>query len=194
MSRWLQFATSNAHKVVEVCQVLPCPVVPAPMELHEVQTTNLEQLVRDKVDQAFRALQAPVMVEDTSLRFVAWGQMPGPFIKYFLENLGLVGLVDALSPARNWKAEAISGIGYHDGTVCHYFEARVPGIIVMPMGTRGWGWDAIFRPNGSGRTFGEMRPEEKLQFSMRTQAARMLGRHLVQPAVTAAALPPAASL
>jgi inosine triphosphate pyrophosphatase len=119
-----------------------------------------------------------VLVEDTSLRFLAWGALPGPFIKHFIENMGLIGLVDALSPSRNWAAEAVCGIGYHDGLVAHYFEGRVSGMAVLPMGERGWGWDPIFRPHGSGRTYGEMPPDEKRKRSMRALALQKLADHL----------------
>jgi inosine triphosphate pyrophosphatase len=174
----LRFATSNADKVREFSEWLGLPVEPVALHLEELQSTSLEAVVRHKLLQALGQAGAPVLVEDTALRFAAWGALPGPFIKHFIENLGLIGLVDALSPSRNWAAEAVCGIGYHDGCAAHYFEARVSGMIVLPMGERGWGWDPIFRPNGSGRTYGEMLPEEKRQRSMRALALRQLADFL----------------
>jgi len=43
-----------------------------------------------------------------------------------------------------------------------------------PRGTSGFGWDAIFQPLGSERTFAEMTPEEKDRFSMRRLALEQL--------------------
>ena len=43
-----------------------------------------------------------------------------------------------------------------------------------PRGTNGFGWDAIFQPLGSERTFAEMTPEEKDHFSMRRLALEQL--------------------
>lgn len=174
----LRFATSNAHKVQEFSAWLGLPIEPVALHLEELQSTNLEVVVRHKLAQALVQVGGPVLVEDTALRFAAWGALPGPFIKHFIDNMGLIGLVDALSPSRNWAAEAICGIGYHDGHAAHYFEGRVSGMIVLPMGERGWGWDPIFRPNGSGRTYGEMLPEEKRQRSMRALALRQLADFL----------------
>jgi non-canonical purine NTP pyrophosphatase (RdgB/HAM1 family) len=178
----LSFVTSNADKVREANLVLPFPVKQVRIELQELQSADLEEIVRHKAGQAWRAVQAPLIVEDTALRFLAWRQMPGPFIKYFVANLGLLGVVDSLSPAKDWRAEAITGIGYADGTAVHYFEGRVQGQIVLPQGKEVFGWDAIFRPNGSGRTFAEMEHEEKVIRSMRTLALRKLAEHMARPA------------
>jgi len=177
----LSFATSSAHKVEEANLVLPFPVKQVRIELHEVQSAELEEIVRNKAEQAWEAVHTPVIVEDTALRFFAWRQMPGPFIKYFIANLGLLGLVDSLAPSKDWRAEAITGVGYADGTAVHYFEGRVLGQIVLPQGKGMFGWDAIFRPNGSGRTYAEMAKEEKASRSMRTLALRKLAEFLAQP-------------
>ena len=176
----LRFVTSSEDKVREASLVLPFPVQRISVELHELQTTNIEAIVRSKAEQAWRKVQAPVIVEDTGLRFLAWRQLPGPLIKYFVENLGLLGIVDALSPSKDWRAEAITGVGYCDGGEVQYFEGRVMGLIVLPVGREAFGWDAIFRPEGSGRTYAEMSREEKTAHSMRTLALRKLAAFLAE--------------
>ena len=185
----LRFATSNADKLREFRELLGVPVEPVAIEFEELQSTSLEAVVRHKLAQGYAKVKGPVVVEDTSLRFLAWGALPGPFIKHFVDNMGLIGLIDALSPSRNWAAEAACGIGYHDGKQAHYFEGKVPGMAVLPMGERGWGWDPIFRPHGSGRTFSEMSPEEKNKRSMRAlalaQFAAFLKGSAGQPRVAA---------
>ena len=94
------FVTSSDEKVKEASLVFPFPLKRMNMELIEVQSTDLETVVRHKAMQAWQTVQAPVFVEDTSLRFMAWRNLPGPFIKHFIQNLGLLGIVDALSPAK----------------------------------------------------------------------------------------------
>jgi XTP/dITP diphosphohydrolase len=176
----LRFVTSSEQKVKEASMVLPFPVQRITVKLHELQSTDVEAIVRFKAEQAWRQVQAPVIVEDTGLRFLAWRQLPGPLIKHFVENLGLLGIVDALSPSKDWRAEAITGVGYCDGGEVHYFEGRVQGLIVLPVGREAFGWDAIFRPNGSGRTYAEMPREEKIAHSMRTEALRKLAAFLAE--------------
>ena len=50
-------------------------------------------------------------------------------------------------------------------------EGRTPGTIAAsPRGTGGFGWDAIFIPDGDTRTFAEMTGEEKDRLSHRRRA------------------------
>ena len=52
-------------------------------------------------------------------------------------------------------------IAWPDGHVEH-FEGRTHGTLVWPpRGTRGFGYDPMFMPDGHSRTFGEMTAEEK---------------------------------
>jgi non-canonical purine NTP pyrophosphatase (RdgB/HAM1 family) len=177
----LRFVTSNKDKLREASELLRRPLAAVSLELEEIQTTDLEQIVRHKALQAYRTVRRPLIVEDTSLVFKAWGELPGPFIKFFVQNLGLDGLVDALSPSENWDAVAVSGVGYHDGGAIHYFEGRVEGQIAAPRGASGFGWDPIFRPQGASRSFAEMAPEEKHRHSMRAAAMKALSSHLDSP-------------
>ena len=51
------------------------------------------------------------------------------------------------------------------------FEGKVHGRIVWPpRGTRGFGYDPIFVPDGHDQTFGEMDPEKKHAMSHRAKA------------------------
>jgi len=177
----LRFVTSNDGKLREATGLLRRPLLAVHAELEEIQTTGLEQLVRHKAAQAYRQVRRPLIVEDTSLVFRAWNELPGPFIKHFLQNLGLDGLVDALAPFENWDAVALCGLGYHDGAEVHYFEGRVEGRIVVARGEGGFGWDPIFRPLDSERTFAEMTPEEKNRHSMRAPAMKALADFLASP-------------
>jgi XTP/dITP diphosphohydrolase len=52
-------------------------------------------------------------------------------------------------------------LAWPDGHV-EEFEGRVDGVAVWPpRGDKGFGYDPLFRPDGFGRTFGEMTPQEK---------------------------------
>ncbi|MBI3992913.1 MAG: non-canonical purine NTP pyrophosphatase [Candidatus Lambdaproteobacteria bacterium] len=174
----LLFVTSNADKLREAQEILRRPVVGCALELEELQTTDLAALVRHKAAQAYAAQRRPLFVEDTALSFRAWGALPGPFIKFFLVHLGPAGLVRALEPFGDMAAEAVCGVGYHDGTQVRYFEGRVTGAIVSPAGVGGFGWDAIFRPQGHALSFAQMDAAQKHALSMRASALRALARYL----------------
>jgi len=65
--------------------------------------------------------------------------------------------------SRPWRAWFVSALAivWPDGHV-ETFEGRVDGELVFPpRGTRGFGYDPCFRPDGHERTFGEMTAEEK---------------------------------
>ncbi len=92
----------------------------------------------------------------------------------------------ARGTAKPWRAYFVSAlaIAWPDGHV-ETFEARVDGELVFPpRGTRGFGYDPCFRPDGHARTFGEMTAQEKhglpadgsLALSHRARAFQALAR------------------
>ena len=174
----LTFVTSNAGKLREAADCLGLPVEGIELALEELQTTDLEALLRHKAGQAFAQVGRPLLVEDTALVFAAWGRLPGPFVKFFLAELGPAGHVRALQPFADDRAEAVCGVGYHDGERIHLFEGRTAGTIVSPRGRQGFGWDPIFVPEGAGRTFAEMELAEKQRYSMRARALAALAAYL----------------
>ncbi|HKI99875.1 MAG TPA: non-canonical purine NTP pyrophosphatase [bacterium] len=174
----LVFVTTNAGKLREARDWLSTPVEGVDLELDELQTTDLDALTRHKTEQAYARLGRPLLVEDTALTFAAWGALPGPFIKFFLSELGTRGIVQALQPFGDDRAECTCTVGYHDGGAVHLFTGRVTGRIVPPRGEQGFGWDPIFEPEGVPRTFGEMALAEKQRHSMRARAFSALAAYL----------------
>jgi XTP/dITP diphosphohydrolase len=68
---------------------------------------------------------------------------------------------NALAPAAR-RAHFVSAlvIAWPDGHD-ELFEGRVFGTVVSPRGRQGFGYDPLFQPDGSSRTFGEMSAAEK---------------------------------
>ena len=168
----LQFVSSNPNKARELEKILQIPIQMNPLELTEIQTDDLTELVIHKARNAFKLSPSPLLVEDTSLYFEHWSNLPGPFIKWFIKSLTLEKLVELLSQGENFRARAVCVLAFtSDGEKVHCFEGEVLGEIVAPRGDHGFGWDSIFQPNGSRKTFGEMTFTEKQSFSMREKAA-----------------------
>ncbi len=179
----LHFVTSNTNKLRELSQLLDTPLSAISVDLPEIQTSNLHELVEHKLKQAYKHTRSPVIVEDTSLYFNAWNELPGPLIKWFLGNLGLEGMVQALSPFEDHSARAVCCLGYtENGVDLQLFVGQVEGIIVVPKGSRKFGWDAIFQPVGYQVTYGEMAAEQKHQVSARGLAAHKFRHFLEQEA------------
>ena len=151
-------------------RLLGFPLTHESVSVEEIQAIELEPVVRYKAEHAYTVLRRPILVEDTGLAFAAWNGLPGALIKWFLQSLGTDGICRLLQKTDR-QARATTVFGYHDGTACHVFTGTVVGIIPeMPRGSQGFGWDAIFQPQGSTRTFAEMTAEEKDRFSMRRLA------------------------
>ena len=108
----LHFVTSNPNKFRELSELLECNLSRIELDLQEIQTTDLHELVKFKLRQAYEHVQAPVIVEDTSLYFEAWNELPGPLVKFFLKNIGLSGMVMALDEFSNNSASAACCLGY----------------------------------------------------------------------------------
>ena len=175
----LHFVTSNPNKFRELSELLDCNLSRIELDLKEIQTTDLHELVKFKLRQAYERVQGPVIVEDTSLYFEAWKELPGPLVKYFLKNIGLSGMVRALEEFNNNSASAVCCMGFtKDGKNTHLFEGKVKGNIVEPRGSQHFGWDAIFLPEGHQQTFGQMSLKEKNQISPRGVAAKKFNHFL----------------
>src|SRR4051812_42151089 len=90
------FITGNQKKADYLANYLGFPVEHIKIDLDEPQSLDLTEIVRHKVRQAYIHVQGPVLVEDVSLEFAALGRLPGPFIKWFIEELGLEKLCGLL--------------------------------------------------------------------------------------------------
>ena len=171
------FITSSDDKLAEVERLLGRSLKRAALSLTEIQELDVATVVLHKIQDAYKQLKLPVLVEDTGLSFDAWEGLPGALIKWFLRSIGLDGLCRLLRNETNRAATATTVFGYSDGTICKLFPGSVDGIIVeLPRGNAGFGWDAIFQPRGSERTFAEMSSQEKDRFSMRRLALEQLRR------------------
>lgn len=171
----LTFITSSANKLIEAERILGRTLARETSPLEEIQAIDLVPVVSHKAQQAYAQLARPVLVEDTGLALAAWNGLPGALIKWFLATLGTEGICRLLRGETNRVARATSLFGYCDGTGWQVFSGTVSGIVPeVPRGANGFGWDAIFQPHGSDRTFAEMTPEEKDRFSMRRLALEQL--------------------
>lgn len=107
-------------------------------------------------------MQQPVLVETTGLVFK--GDFPGAQTKEVLQAIGLNSFCDMV---QDEAVTAKTVLAYCDGLGCQLFEGAVEGAVVKVGKPYGFGWDCIFRPKGSPRTFAMLPAEQK---TMRTQA------------------------
>ena len=118
-----------------------------------------------------------MIVEDTCLCFTALGGLPGPYIKWFLKELGPDGLPRLLADFEDKSAAALCMFGYceGEGQEVKLFEGRTPGKIVSPpRGSRDFGWDPVFQPEGFEQTYAELEADVKNGISHRGRAMEKL--------------------
>ncbi len=174
----LYFVTGNAHKFEEAKKVLP-ELVQVTIDLPEIQSADPKEIVKAKLQEAFKHKQGEFLVEDTSLSFDCLNGLPGPFIKFFLENLGRGGLYELAMKYNNFSATARTIVGYAKSPdSIEYFVGEMSGKIVEPVAQSDFGWDPIFQPDGYEVTYAEMSEEEKTSMSHRTKAFLKLKEYL----------------
>lgn len=175
----ITFITGNPGKAQYLATFFGMPFEHQKLDLIEIQSLSLEEVVRDKAQRAFDILQKPVLIEDVSLVFTALNQLPGPLIKWFGESLGNNGICSLLDGLSSREAVATVMFALHDGNEIHLFEGSVSGLIAPELlGENGFGWDSIFIPAGYEKTWGEMSPEEKHETSMRKIALEKMYQFL----------------
>lgn len=175
----LTFITGNAAKAEQLGRHLDHPVAHKKLDLPEIQSLDLREVVEHKAREAYSHIHSPVLVEDTSLVFTALGQLPGPLIKWFLTELDNDGLSKLLNNYEDRSCVAEVCFGLYDGHELKTFEGKARGTVATtPRGEKGFGWDPVFIPEGHEKTWGEMDPEEQKETSMRRIALKKLEAHL----------------
>jgi len=146
------FVTGNQKKFEYAHRFLGDIVTHKKIDLPEIQSLDLQEVVKHKLNAAWEQLQQPVIVEDVSLEFESMGRLPGTFIRFFEEEIGLDGLCRLLDDkTRRCTAKAI--IGYRNQHQTRFFYGEIPGTIAEnPCGDNYFGFDSILIPDGYAQT------------------------------------------
>lgn len=154
------FITGNQNKADYLAKYLGFPVDHVKLDLDELQSLDLKEIVEHKVRQAYEKIKSPVIVEDVSLEFAALGTLPGPFIKFFIEQIPFETICSMVNNQTR-EATAKCVFGYYDGENLQLFEGQLGGQIAeAPAGENGYGWDKIFIPEGYSVTRAQLGEED----------------------------------
>lgn len=170
--------TGNAGKLEEARRYLDRTIEHVDLDLPEIQSLDPREIIEEKARHAFRELDRPVLVEDVSFVFHAFGKLPGTLIKWFEAELGherLCRMVDGMDRA----CTASVTYGYCDGKEVIFAEGAMHGTVAEhPRGGNSFGWGDIFIPEGQDLTYAEMSVEEQGQHAMRRKALAMLSQKI----------------
>lgn len=175
----MYFITGNKNKFEEMKSLLP-DIEQFDIDLPEIQEVDARKVIEAKLKAADAHGRGEYIVEDTSLYLDALEhKLPGPLIKWFEKTMGVERIAVLAEKMGMNGATAKTVIGYASASgALHFFEGELRGTIVPPTGDKDFGWGPIFKPEGYGKTFGEMTREEKYAISMRTQAIQKLKEFL----------------
>jgi XTP/dITP diphosphohydrolase len=175
------FATGNFHKFNEVRSVLAgygLATGMLRMKGMEIQSNNLAEIAGTSAVGAFKKSHLPIIVEDAGFYIDALKGFPGPYAAHAYATLGNEGIIKLMENILDRQATFRSVIAYcdDDSGAISCFEGEVIGNITAfqrkATGNSAFGFDPIFQPEGSEKTFGEMTLEEKNYFSHRAAAIR----------------------
>lgn len=194
----LVIATHNPGKLAEMRELL------APYGIEAVSAgelglpepeetgTSFRANAHIKAEAAARATSLPAFSDDSGLVVEALDGAPGIHsarwagpCKDFSQAMQRIDALlrerGALTPEQR-RAHFVSAlcVVWPDGHA-EEFEGRIDGAIVWPpRGTRGFGYDPFFLPDGHARTFGEMSSDEKHGLPPRGQGLSHRARAFMQ--------------
>jgi XTP/dITP diphosphohydrolase len=186
----LIFASNNQHKIEELkafckneMEIISLKEAGIDIDILEPHDT-LEENASEKSWTIYKLTNKDCFSEDTGLEIEALNGEPGvKSARYagegrsFKDNIEKV--LNKLSSHSNKKARFRAVISLIIDGKESQFEGICNGkIINLPTGIEGFGYDPIFIPDGSSRTFAEMPIEEKNHFNHRTKAAAKLVAYL----------------
>jgi len=186
----LIFATGNQNKLKEIKSLTPASIEIVSLneigfqeELPETHET-IEENSLEKAEYLSKKFNTACFAEDTGLIIDAINGEPGVYsARYagpnptFEDNINKVLL--KMEGKENRKARFKTVITYYSAGNYVQFEGVTEGVILEECrGSEGFGYDPIFVPDGSIKSYAEMTLEEKNQFSHRKKSFTLFANHL----------------
>ena len=177
----IYFVSSNVQKYEELkklAQLDGINIAFYKMSILELQTDDMEKLIKEKARKAFENLRRPVLVEHTELAIRAFHNLPGLHTSQFYSKMGYKEIVEYCRYKNDFEAYAKSMFCFCDGK--HYFmgEAIDRGVIIRSIDeikqVDGFDWDVIFIPKENNPERNTYAQSDKSKKSMRASAWKKL--------------------
>lgn len=193
MRRKLVFATNNAHKLDEIRAILGDEIeivsladIGCHTDIPETADT-LEGNALQKARYVYEHYHCDCFADDTGLEVEALDGAPGVHTARYAypdrhdPEANTRKLLDALKEKSSRRAQFRTVIALILNGEEHLFDGRVEGSIATEKrGTEGFGYDPVFIPEDSGKTFAELGVEAKNCISHRARAVARLCEFLRQ--------------
>lgn len=203
------FITGNEGKRKEAQEILgeDCEVINLKLDLPEIQSISVEDVMKEKINSAYRLTQENfdvikqkfkeknidinslrdviIICEDTGLCIKNMNEFPGALIKFYYESIGSDGIIKRDA---NSKSKTICVIGViKNGKIMKPIIGKRNGKIANKLnGTKGFGWDQVFIPDlkntdysiHNGKSYAELDEDIKNKISHRSDAFNKLKKIL----------------
>jgi non-canonical purine NTP pyrophosphatase (RdgB/HAM1 family) len=205
------FITGNEGKRKEVETILgkQCKVINLKLDLPEIQSINVEDVINEKIkvahvlakenfdlikskfkekDVEVKSIKDVIIIcEDTGLHIKKMNEFPGALIKFYFESIGSEGIIKR---DKKSKATTICVIGIiKNGQIIKSIIGKRTGKIANTLnGINGFGWDPIFVPNlknteysdHNGKSYAELDEDIKNKISHRCDAFNKFKKKIIK--------------
>ena len=175
------FATGNINKFNEARSILNSygfAVAMLRVKGDEIQSNSLKEIAKTSAINAYKRTKLPIFVEDAGLFIDSLNGFPGPYAAYVYKTIHNSGILRLMENMADRNARFQSVIAYCDQSLREpeCFDGESNGEITLTerkqQGKSAFGFDPIFQPLASSKSFAEMTIEEKNGFSHRAIAIR----------------------
>lgn len=155
----LYFVSSNPNKFREIEPILRQYGIVSQlikMSIQEIQSESVHRIAEDKSTYAFKHLLRPVVIEDDGFYISSLNGFPGQYSSFVYKTLGNQGILKLMLNKVNRRAYFLSVIAYNDGRTLKMFSGKTQGMLSKVAAEGGWGFDPIFLPKNTNKTYAEL--------------------------------------
>jgi XTP/dITP diphosphohydrolase len=124
----ISIVTSNAYKLAEIRSFFRGTFIRIRahrLDLPEVQSTDQQHILEQKLDYAWKALRKPLIVDETAVYIERYFNFPGTMTKHVLAGVGLDGIFKLINEGEPAYFQTL--IGFTDDGLPKVFKAVLKG-------------------------------------------------------------------
>ena len=177
----IYFITSNKAKLIEAQKKfseINIEVVQKNIGYPEIQADTLEEVAFFGVEHVLKNFKGPFILEDAGLFIDKLKGFPGVYSAYVFNTVGCDGVLRLMKDFKLEDRRAVfRSVFAYGKSDCrpNLFFGECKGLISsVKRGNNGFGYDPIFIPQNSYKTFAEMNISEKNSYSHRGRSLERL--------------------
>jgi XTP/dITP diphosphohydrolase len=129
----IYFVSTNKRKIqlaLSVCTNANITMKSIALDIDEIQSENMEVIIKNKVYSAYNQLSSPVVVTDIAWSIRALNGFPGPYMKSintWFKPEDFIRLMDGVEDRRVIMHQYLA---YYDGKITKIFNTNISGTII----------------------------------------------------------------